>query len=162
MACTMATMVCLASLLLKEKNRHMIRHHDYVFRSESFPDDMSFPIVHLVVSCDTISLMVHQFATLSIFSFFFSTYWWIASRFRIFWSRSSWGGPMACLLLSCLKEKCFFKLVLIYGSKNRTSGYGFLRRHDKEMLVVVNSPEVGINVGYLRWFLKGDQAGQHN
>jgi hypothetical protein len=49
----------------KEKNHHIVRHHGYVRRSENFSGNMSSPIVHLVVSCDTILLMLRQFAVVT-------------------------------------------------------------------------------------------------
>jgi hypothetical protein len=52
------------------------------------------------------------------------------------------------LLPSCVK-KCPFRLVLIYVRKNRTNDCRFLRRHDEDMLAVVDPPKVGTNVGHM-------------
>ena len=41
----------------------MILFHDDVLGSENFFGDMSFRVAHLVASCDTILLMLRQFAT---------------------------------------------------------------------------------------------------
>jgi hypothetical protein len=37
------------------------------------------------------------------------------------------------LLASCLSEKCFFLIVMIYGSKNRTNCCSLLWRHDEDI-----------------------------
>lgn len=48
--------------------------------------------------------------------------------------------------LFCAK-KCFFILVLIYESTEPNHhSYGLLRRHDEEMLALVDSSEVSANV----------------
>jgi hypothetical protein len=56
--------------------------------------------------------------------------------------------PFALGLIPTLRRVifCFFNLLLVYQNKDKTNMRELLQRHDKDVLVVVDSPEVGTNV----------------
>jgi hypothetical protein len=127
-------------VLLKDKCHHIDRHHDCALWDEGSSSGMVLQIAHLVVSCCTNVLMLHQFALKLGNSkhFFFALLDLLLNCFEILdflievvlWWRVH-GLPF---LSSCFKKKCFFILELIYGNKNITSRCKFLW-HDEETLL---------------------------
>lgn len=59
--------------------------------------------------------------------------------------------------LSLRLDKYFIILVLVYGRKDITNSFGLLRRHDEEIIIFVDSSEVGANISYLFLISKGDK-----
>jgi hypothetical protein len=59
-----------------------------------------------------------------------------------------WGVDCLPLLASCFAKKCIVNLILVYRSKNRTNIYRLLQRHNEGAIAVVDSLEVGVNVGH--------------
>jgi hypothetical protein len=60
-----------------------------------------------------------------------------------------WGVDCLSLLASSFAKNCIVNLVLVYRSKNRTNNSRLVRKHIEGALDVVDSSEVGANVGHL-------------